>query len=222
MALSDSPREQNKKRPVRRIDAGSNFRWSDKQKLEAVTSYLALGNLALTARLMGIPEVTLRSWKASEWWPKLVEELKLQERIELSNRMKRMIDAAHVVVEQRLTNGDPFINNKTGNIDYKPVALRDAHRVAVDLLNQRDTVERVNAPVEKRESTHEDQLKQLAEKFADFATKRIEQTKRPVLVTDVIFAEEIPSAIHDQREEGLQEGSEVGEDDTPTTGSPES
>jgi hypothetical protein len=174
MALSDNPKEKDRKRPIRSALETSNKRWSDKQKMEAITSYLVLGNLALVSRLMNIPEITLRIWKASDWWKEVVDDLKSQERIELSNKMKKIVDAAHQVVENRLLNGDPVVL-KDGSVISKPVAMKDAHRVAVDLLNQRDTLERVNKPVEERASSDEEKLKQLAEKFATFATMKLEQ-----------------------------------------------
>lgn len=175
MALSDNPKEKGRTRPSRSALEPTRQRWSDKQKMEAITSYLLLGNLALTSRMLNIPEITLRIWKASDWWKQAVDDLKGQERIELSNKMKKIVDAAHSVVENRLLNGDPVLIQKTGEVVMKPVAMKDAHRVAVDLLNQRDTLERVNKPAEEQTSSNDDKLKVLAERFAEFATKKLEQ-----------------------------------------------
>jgi transposase-like protein len=197
MALSDSQREQlTVRKRNRAIEANTNMRWSDKQKVEAATTYLAIGNLAQTARILGIPEITLRVWKATNWWNELIEELKSQERMELSRRLKNIVDAAHTVVENRLVNGDPIIHPKTGDVMFKPVNMRDAHRVAVDLQNQREAVEKLNKPVEEVE-VNQGKLEQLAEKFAEFATKAIVQIKdkqRTIDVVDVIPREETVNA----------------------------
>lgn len=193
MALSDNPAEKDRKRPTRAIAADTNMRWSDKQKLEAVQSWLVLGNMSLVARLHGIPRITLQVWKTSVWWKELVEELKTQERIELSSKMKAIVDAAHLVVANRLENGDAVLNQKTGQIVYKPVPMKDAHRVAVDLLNQREVLDKVNKTPEVGAEGNQDKLELLAEKFAEFATKKIEQSldrKRTVEVTDVIFVDQ--------------------------------
>ena len=110
MALTDTEGEKHRKRNVNRALSHTKARWSDKQKLEAVNTYLVLGNLAQTARLLNIPEVTLKVWKASAWWKEVVEDIKMQDRIELSNKMKKIVAAAHQVVENRLTQGDPYVN----------------------------------------------------------------------------------------------------------------
>lgn len=188
MALSDVATEKERKRPNRALEASTNKRWSDKQKLEAVNTYLVLGNLALTSRMLGIPEITLRVWKASEWWREVVEDIKTQERVELSNRLKKIVEAAHGVVENRLVNGDPVLNQKTGEIVMKPVAMKDAHRVAVDLLNQKEAVERANKPAEQKVSSNDDKLKQLAERFAEFAVQKVENMdkRKPLPYVEIV------------------------------------
>jgi hypothetical protein len=230
MALSDNENEKQRKRTKNRaIDAGSNFRWSDKQKLEALHSYLALGNLALTSRILGIPEITLRVWKASEWWKQATEEIKVQEHIELSNRMKKLVEASQLLVAQRLEQGDPVLNQKTGQIVMKPVSLKDAHKVAVDLIDRRKDIEKMaQGKEENTEQDDKNKLEQLAEKFAEMATKSIEKNfnkRRTVDAEDI----EVIDAVHEEREEGLQTGErslqlpsganqeEVGTDDSPPT-----
>lgn len=193
MALSDIEKEKDKKRNVNRaISADTNMRWSDKQKLEAVQSFLVLGNTSLVSRILGIPRITLQVWKTTAWWKELVDEIKLQDRIELSHKMKSIVNAAHAVVANRLENGDPVLNQKTGEIVMKPVSMKDAHKVSVDLLNQREVLEKATkGPVEEVQNS--DKLEALAEKFAEFATKSIEKkldTKRTIEVTDVVFVDQ--------------------------------
>ena len=200
--LSDSEHKKAKPPAKHRSTvkpAKGNVHWSDKQKMEAVNSYLLLGNLALTARLLNIPEITLRVWKASTWWKDLVAEAKLQEKMELSARVKKLVDASMSVVEDRLANGDFQFDQKTGQIIRKPVNMKDAHKVAVDMQNQRDLLEK-SEKVEQTEEHVEDKLLKLAEKFADMATKKIEQNQDRQRTVDVEDVEEYDSAIHDQRE----------------------
>lgn len=202
MALTDNEKEKAAKRAKRKPrNSVGNLRYSDAQKIEAATSYLALGNLALVGRVMGIPEVTLRVWKATEWWKNLIEDLKMQERIELSARMKRLVEASHVIVAQRLETGDPYINRK-GEVDYKPVSIKDAHRVAVDLIDRKKEIDKMlvdNTVVEKED----DKLEKLAERFAEMATKSIQKKFDKQRTVDV---EVIDNAVYEEREEGLQEG----------------
>tara|TARA_R110000868_G_scaffold403088_1_gene679961 strand:- start:9997 stop:10578 length:582 start_codon:yes stop_codon:yes gene_type:complete len=160
--------------PQRSTVASTNKQWSDKQKMEAVNSYLLLGNLALTGRLLNIPEVTLRVWKASTWWKDAVAEVKASEKLELSARIKKLVDASITVIEDRLQHGDYQFDQKTGQTVRKPVNMKDAHKVAIDMQDRREILEKSEVTVQTEEHV-EDKLLKLAEKFADMATKKIEQ-----------------------------------------------
>jgi hypothetical protein len=202
MALTDNAREKKSKRVKKKpMDAVGNFRYSDAQKVEAVSSWLALGNLALTSRLLGIPEITLRVWKTSEWWKNLVEEMRMQEKIVLSARMKSLVEASQTIVAQRLETGDPILNQKTGEIIYKPVSMKDAHKVAVDLIDRKKELDKLTVDDGPTEARDDDKLEKLAERFAEMATKSIENNLNKRRTVDA----EIVDAVHDEREAGLQE-----------------
>ena len=208
MALSDNPAAKKRSPKKRALSTGSNHSWSDKQKIEAVQSWLLLGNLALTSRVLAIPEITLRVWKTTEWWKNTVEDIKLQENMQMSARLKKIVDASLGAVEDRIVNGDFMFDQKSGEMVRKQVNLRDAHKVAVDLLDKRAMLDKAAAP-QQEEKQDEDRLLKLAEKFAEFVTKK----KDPLIIDaeDIVVKEqssttENDNALHDQREEGLREG----------------
>lgn len=229
MALSDNPAAKKRSPKKRALSTGSNHSWSDKQKIEAVQSWLLLGNLALTSRVLGIPEITLRVWKTTEWWKNTVEDIKLQENMQMSARLKKIVDASLGAVEDRIVNGDFMFDQKSGEMVRKQVNLRDAHKVAVDLLDKRAMLDKAAAP-QQEEKQDEDRLLKLAEKFAEFVTKK----KDPLIIDaedveiksrdnseaegqshklEVVGSSPAPAtilenvdALHDQWEEGLREG----------------
>jgi hypothetical protein len=169
----------------RSINASTNKHWSDKQRMEAVNSYLLLGNLALTARLLAIPEITLRVWKTQDWWKDAVVEIKASEKVQLSARIKKLVDASLTVVADRLENGDFQFDQKSGQVVRKPVNMKDAHKVAIDLANKQDQLEKEDRIIPTEEHV-EDKLLKLAEKFADMATKKIEQKQDESRTVDEI------------------------------------
>ena len=186
MSLTDSTKGRKKQlpsTPVRSTLAPTNKQWSDKQKMDAVNSYLLLGNLALTGRLLNIPEITLRVWKATTWWKDAVVEVKASEKIELSSRIKKLVDASMTVVEDRLSNGDFQYDQKSGTMVRKPVNMKDAHKVSVDLQARQDILEKSDVVVQTEEHV-EDKLLALAAKFADMATKKIEQNNNALRTVD--------------------------------------
>lgn len=184
--LSDSKKlrgvASKKKRPTTGVN---NMHYSDSQKLEAVTTYLALGNLVLTASVLKIPEFTLRNWKQKDWWKELEGELAVQDDIQLSSRLKRIIETTLSATEDRIKNGDWIYNNKEGSLMRKPVNLRDVHKVTMDLVDKREHLAGKQAPQVSMEAL-DDRLLKLAEKFAEIAKNN---TKAVVEVTDVIFVE---------------------------------
>lgn len=205
MALSDTESLRHVPSGRRRaVNATTNKRWSDSQKIEAVTTYLALGNLALTSNVLKIPEVTLRTWKQSTWWKQIEDDLKTQDDLQLSTRLKNIIETTLSATEDRIKNGNFIYDNKTGSLVRKPVDLKDVHKVTMDMVDKRALLlnkQPNTVPLEQIES----KLEKLAEKFAEIAAGR-----RPIEVTDVVEGtfteiEDTDNAIHTpEREEGLQ------------------
>lgn len=171
----------------RSVNATTNKRWSDSQKIEAVTTYLALGNLVLTSNVLKIPEMTLRGWKQQQWWKDIAEELAVQDDIQLSSRLKRIIETTISATEDRIKNGDWIYNNKEGVLMRKPVNLRDVHKITMDFIDKREHLDN-KMPTSVAMEQIDDRLKKLAQKFEEIATGR-----RPIEVTDVIIGEDIDS-----------------------------
>jgi len=184
--LSDSDIKKDRKgKRDRSITASTNRQWSDGQKTEAIQSFLLLGNLALTSRILGIPEITLRVWKRTAWWNDIVQEIKTQERIELSGKMKKLVNASLLVVADRLQDGDFTFDQKTGQMIRKPVSMKDAHKVAMDMQGRQELLDKVKEDEILDDVNTESKLLKLAEKFADMATKKIEQNTLEHRTVDV-------------------------------------
>ena len=176
MALSDSPLVR-KQRPKRRaVDAGMGVRWSDSQKLEAVQTYLMLGSVRMTSAALKIPEITIKVWRASTWWKDLESELKIQDELQLSTRLKKIAEKSFAAVEDRLEHGNFVFDQKTGKIRRIPVNLKDAHKVAVDSVQQQELIARKHVEV-ANDGQIMDKLEQLANKFAEMATDKFKQIK---------------------------------------------
>lgn len=166
---------------------------SDSTKVEVVKTFVALGgNLQLTAASCGIPHRTLQNWKATTWWKNLVSELKKAEKLELSAKTKTIIERSMMLLADRLENGDAFFNQKTGEVQRKPVSAKDLHTIAKDMMDRKLILDK--AFEEKIvEATEGNKLAALAERFAKLAEATLEN-KPKIEVTDVVFAEEKPRA----------------------------
>lgn len=184
--LSDKPSKQSVKSGPRRSVKKAYKHWSDSQKIEAVTTYLALGGSPTkTCEILQIPQQTLYEWKRQEWWHRVEQEIKKEEKLTLSYNLKNVIDRSIHLIADRLENGDWIYDNKTGKLLRKPVPMKDAARVASDMIDKRLKIEQAETFTVAQENIQE-KLAQLAKSFSELADKK------PVLIAqDVEFTEKV-------------------------------
>ena len=216
--LSDADRGHYRIRNRGKKDVGKWY--SDSQKMEAVKFWLISGSLVQTSAALGIPLQTIKHWRYSQWWDNLVRDIRTEDTFKLSSKLKSIAEKALDVTLDRLENGDYIYSQKTGEMVRKPVVMRDAHLVAIGLTDRAQALDKKPREEENNQKT-QDRLIALAEAFAKFANKA-----QRVEIIDATFdnsqtgqlnSEGIKHAVHDQREEGLQEGSEVGKDQAQIT-----
>jgi hypothetical protein len=187
--------------------------WPIEKRIEVVGQWLIYGNLKMAAAATGVDYDLVRKWATQPWWNEAVAEIRATKNIEMDNRLSSIVEKTLEATMDRVVNGDYIYDQKTGEIRRKPAALRDIHRVAVDLLGKREFL---RDKTEQRKEGHqvsvEEHLKILANQMAEW----FEGKKKPVVidVEDV----EIKDAIPEEREAGLQTGTPVGEENTSSTG----
>jgi hypothetical protein len=209
LSLSDKPRAQLTHPKAKKQSDSSAKQYSDRQKLEAVTSYLMLGTIPLVAATLKLPEECLYRWKRTDWWHDLTTEIKSEENLVLSARMKKIVEKSWDVVSDRLDNGDYVYDQKAGQLIRKPVSLRDASKVAMDSAMLHGKLNS-NANFTVANEQIEEKLSKLAKAFTDLA-----KGKPSPLAEDIPYIEHAEAAdtnegdtdaIHDRWETQLQEG----------------
>ena len=183
--------------------------WPMAKKIEAVSHYLVLGNMAQVAAIVGVNYDLLREWKTQAWWTEIEKELRATQNIELDTKLTKIVDKSLDAVLDRVENGDFIYDQKSGEVRRKPAALRDIHRVAVDSISKRELI-RGDEKVEHAKLSIEEHLKMLAMEMAKWNQK----PQKPVI--DLV---EVEDAVYEEREAGLQTGS--GEVHFETRGSEE-
>jgi hypothetical protein len=196
--------------------------WSEKKRLEALTTWLALGNIRMTAAQINVPYETVKKWYASEWWKETVESLRNEETQVLDNKLSKAMDKALEKVTDMLDNGEYIYDQKTGKVKRMPVKLRDANVAFNNLLDKRQLIRKLPTKITEASNTQA-QLQNLADQFAAFVKGKEIKEKQIELVDDYIdevtveqgtdgkyYIREDDDAVHDQREAGLQEGTVLG------------
>jgi hypothetical protein len=156
---------------------GTAAHWSDKQRIELVTTWLATGNLALSAATLGIPEVTARKWKASPWFKQMVTDFRQEESISLDAKLSKVVSKSVEQLLDRVEGGDYQYDQKTGQLVRKPISARDASKITSEMLDRRDILQ--GKKEQQVDSTRkvEDRLLKLAEEFSRFAKSKVVQSE---------------------------------------------
>jgi transposase-like protein len=167
------------------------------KKIEAVTHYLALGNMRQVSAITGISYSNLRLWKTQDWWNELEAEIKASRRSAVNTKLSKIIDRSLELVQDRVDNGDIRVT-KEGDIARVPLSALTATKVAADLMQRQDALEKLqqNEVVVQNQQSIQDTLSHLAQQFASFNKAR---------TVDVI-TKDVTDALYEEREEGLQEG----------------
>jgi hypothetical protein len=197
-----------------------NTMWPKEKKLQVVVQYLALGSLKLVSATTGMDYALLRQWKLQPWWKEFENEIRNTENLKLDTKLTSLVEKSLEAVADRMEGGDYIMNNKTGQIIRKPVNMKDAAKVSVDLLTKRELLRgNATARTETQVVPMQDQLANLAKEFARMAAGGgktddvIDVEMVEVLEGDLEDALDSfeqtgeDDALHDQRETGLQEGS---------------
>ena len=163
--------------------------WGGDQKLQAAASYIMLGNLKEVSDITGIPYITLKVWKTTDWWKDLILEIRDEDISQLDAKLQKIVSKALVAVEDRLDKGDYQYDPKTGKPVRIPVKAHIALKVTTDLLARQEKIRSApqRAEVEK---TIDARLSKLADEFARFAkggTRTINVEDLPELSKDPVL-----------------------------------
>lgn len=182
--------------------------WPIEKRVEVVHQFLILGNLKLVAAVTGVNYDLVRKWKGQPWWAELVAEIRATQNIEMDTKLSTIVEKSLEAALDRIENGDYIYDQKSGEVRRKPAALRDIHRVAVDLLGKREFLrDRSDERRETNQVSVEEHLKILATRMGEW----FEDKKKPI-----INLEEVEDAVYEERptdgevSSGLQEGAGVG------------
>ena len=148
--------------------------WDKRKQLEAVTTYLATGNMAETSRLINVPKGTLDKWKTSDWWKDLIEEIQSGEGQKQDNKMSKVIDKALDTLMERIDDGDFQYDQRTGRLVKVPLKARDLERVTSGLFDKRQLIRKKPTNIKVDDLNQAGRLLKLAEQFAAFAGKKVD------------------------------------------------
>jgi hypothetical protein len=187
-----------------------NKTWPVEKRIQVVSQYLILGNMALVSAVTGVPHGLIRIWKGQPWWKDIEAQVRATENLQMDTKLSKIVDKSLDAVLDRVENGDFFYDQKAGVVKRKPVNMRDVARVSVDILSKRELL-RGNA-TERKEVTQvsiDEQLKALALEFTRWQSP---PTKKPDTI-DVEMVEVLEEGSDAQYEGMVEQAGEYPEDE---------
>lgn len=148
--------------------------YSDRQRYEAVITYLAIGNMAIVADTTGIPHDTLRHWKMQPWWKELEQQAREQKRVQVSGRLSKVIEKAAKVVEDRLENGDYRID-RNGDLLRIPVNAKTAGDILSKSIDKQVLLDKIEEVPDTKEEAVLDRLESIARRLQEAARMKTPQ-----------------------------------------------
>lgn len=208
-----------KRNNMSQVDRGN---WSDKKKMEALGVFIATGSVTMAATQCNIPHETVKTWSKKDWWKDKIKEIQNEDYEKLDAKLTKVIDKALDSVMDRIENGEYMYDPKTGKTKIMPAKLRDLNTAFNSLMDKRQLIRKQPTKIVEQTTTAA-QLQSLAEHFSQFVTGKVKKESFNELVDQVIegetveqgddgvyYVKDTTDAIHDQRQEGLQEGTELG------------
>ncbi len=145
--------------------------WRANDRIRGATTYALVGNASEVERITGIPSGTIRQWKTQDWWPQIIERIRLEADDELDVKFTKVVDKAIDLVVDRIDKGDFIYDPNRGQMVRKPISARDGTTVVNAFLDKRQLL-RQKKDARMEESTITDRLKKLADEFEKFTKMR--------------------------------------------------
>ena len=159
--------------------------WSEKKKHQAVCLWVAGCSLPQIATELNVPVETVRTWRTTKWWTDIAKDLRSEDTQKLDAKLTEILDKSLETIMDRLKDGEYIYDQKTGKLRRAPTKLRDATIAFNTVMDKRQLIRKEPTRITEQQSTA-DQLKSLAEQFAQFVTGKTQKESMESLVSEYI------------------------------------
>lgn len=148
------------------IEISSNgSKYTNKERLEAASHYVVLGNMSKVSDITGIPNETLSNWKTkTDWWEPLVTAVRNEKTEEIDANLSRILHKSTEALENRIDSGDAYVK-KDGTVGHKDMSGRDLATVTGIIFDKRQILR--NLPTSIKSESTDARLTSLADKVRE-------------------------------------------------------
>jgi hypothetical protein len=178
---------------VRKKKPGPGW-WSEKTKMEVVTSYVLLGKVSLVVATTGIPEDTVRKWKMQPWWKEAEDEIRRSSKLALSGRLQNVVQKTMEALEDRVANGDYIYDSKLQKFVRKPIGALAANKIAGDMIDRAMILEEKGIKEQVTNESIQERLDKLRMDIRGFVKQKGPKANEEDII-DVVPCESVPPAL---------------------------
>jgi len=159
---------------LKKTKAHQPGQWGEAKRIEAVTVYMSTGSPTEVSRMLGIPLNTINMWMAQDWWKDMIHKIQSEDDQKLDAKTSKIIDKALEALLDRIENGEHIYDQKTGLIRRAPAKLGDLNKAFTSILDKRQLLRNKPTKIIEQQTTAT-QLQNLANSFAQFVQKKIDE-----------------------------------------------
>ena len=93
-------------------------------KIASAALWCVLGSSRKVAKMLNMPDITIRSWYREPWWHMAVREVRKNKNEEFDAKLTGLLDDTIVEIQERLMHGETVVD-KTGELRRVPVSTRN-------------------------------------------------------------------------------------------------
>jgi hypothetical protein len=155
-------------------------KYGEPERVMAATAYLVTGTYKKAAKVVSVPESTLRDWARHEWWGHLVEEVRSEKESEFQAGFSRIVEKAIRETEDRLDQGEvKLVKTKDGYEERRvPVSAKDAQMISAIAYDKLRLS--LNLPTSIKQTSREGGLKAALEMFEKISEEVSAREKKVV------------------------------------------
>ena len=155
---------------VNLVDNELRLKYDSEVVAEFFVLYVSGRPIREAARMLGIKEVTAKSWRRTDWWAKMESAARRVASQTADRKLSKVLDLAIKRIETRLEKGDPY--TAQGEVRYKPVSAKDLAIIIGVTYDKRSLIRGEATVISAEAKSEEERLKELSEAFKEISQGR--------------------------------------------------
>lgn len=157
-----------------------NTHWyPEEDKIEACTLWAVTRDIDKVHGITSIPKWAIRRWMKEPWWDNVVQQVRKEQNELLDAQLTKVIGKAVEVIQDRIENGEVYVDRKTKEQYRVPVNVKSAS-IALEVTAKERHLIRGEATTRSESVSDDQKLAKLKDQFEKLAQSKQINTEPPM------------------------------------------